>query len=183
MEFIILGLLMGREYTLYEINKALETSISLFYSASFGSISAALDKLERKQWAVVRESVERGRNKRLYALTPAGAEAFSAWLESPIPSEKVRDPALTRLFFLGHLPAAQRITVIEEHLAALELLYASLVLLEQQTTATPMPEARQEIAAYQLLTLRYGKDYYAFSIAWYKRLLIDLKEQSNDRDR
>lgn len=182
MEFIILGLLMGREYTLYEIKKALETSISLFYSASFGSISAALGKLEGKEWVVVREAVDRGRNKRLYAFTPAGAQAFNAWLASPIASERVRDPALTRLFFLGHLPAAQRSALIEAHLASIEAIYAALELLEQQVAAAPPAAAQPEIATYQQLTLRYGKDYYAFSIAWYRRLLNDLKEQSDDHN-
>ncbi|NJM05511.1 PadR family transcriptional regulator [Candidatus Gracilibacteria bacterium] len=175
MEFIILGLLMARERTLYELNKVLKTNITLFYSASFGSISSALGKLEAKQWVVLWETVERGRNKKVFAITAAGQEAFRAWLASPIPGEKVREPALARLFFFGYLPPQARIAAVEQHLASLETLAATLTLLEQQNTDVPLPAAHQDLAVFQQLTLRYGKDYYAFSIAWYRRLLDDLK--------
>lgn len=175
MEFIILGLLALRERTLYEINKILERNISLFYSASLGSIGSALSKLRAQGLVEVREVVERGRNKKLFAITPAGAEAFQTWLRSPIPSERVREPALARLFFLGHLPAAERIAVIEAHLAALEALLATLELLERQAVEAAIPDESGEIVAYQRLTLRYGRDYYTFSSAWYRRLLEELK--------
>lgn len=182
MEFVILGLLMIRERTLYEMKKVLEDTISLFYSASFGSISSALGKLLEKQWIVVQAQVEHGRNKKMYAITPAGATAFHAWLGSHIPSEKVKDPALTRLFFMGYLAPQQRIEVIENHVASLEAMYASLDLLEKQAAALAVPDKQQELAAFQRLTLHYGRDYYAFSIAWFKRLLTSLKEQEHDAD-
>jgi PadR family transcriptional regulator, regulatory protein AphA len=180
MEFIILGLLMGRERTLYELNKLLKTSISLFYSASFGSISSVLDRLLAKGWVVSREVVERGRNKKLFTITAAGEEAFGGWLASPIPGEKVREPALTRLFFFGHLPPQARIAAVEQHLASLEALTAALELLDRQSADVPVPAEQRDLAAFQRLTLRYGRDYYAFSIAWYRRLLADLKGVDHD---
>lgn len=180
MEFIILGLLMGHERTLYDLNKLLKTNISLFYSASFGSISSALDKLLAKGWVVAREAVEQGRNKKLFTITPAGEEAFGGWLASPIPGEKVREPALTRLFFFGYLPAQERIAAVEQHLASLEALAATLELLDRQSAESAVPAAQRELAAFQRLTLRYGRDYNAFSIAWYRRLLMDLKEDGHD---
>lgn len=181
MEYVILGLLMLRERSMYEINKVLEETISLFYSASFGSISSALGRLVEKGWIVAREQVEQGRNKKLYAPTPVGAVAFEAWLGSQIPSEKVKDPALTRLFFLGFLPPQQRVALIKDHIAALETLRASLELLERQAAAVELSEAGHEQSTFQWLTLRYGRDYYAFSIGWYTQLLETLKEQDDDR--
>ncbi len=181
MEYVILGLLMLREQSMYEINKALEETISLFYSASFGSISSALGRLAEKGWIVAREQVEQGRNKKLYAPTPAGEAAFGEWLGTQIPGEKVKDPALTRLFFLGFLPPQQRAALIEAHLASLEALHTSLEALERRAEAADVPEARREQAVFQRLTLRYGRDYYAFSIGWYRQLLDTLKEQDNDR--
>lgn len=176
MELIILGLLMTGERTLYELNKALSTNISLFYSASLGSISSALTKLQEKQWAVMRETVERGRNKKLFRITAAGEAAFRDWLASPIPAEKVREPALARLFFLGHLAPDERIAVIERHLSSLAALADTLAqLAEQGATLSAPPELRDQ-AAFQWLTLRYGTEYYAFSIDWYRRLLQELKE-------
>jgi len=183
MEFVILGLLMLREQTLYEIKKAFEDTISLFYSASFGSIGTAIAKLLEKEWIGLEERVQHGRNKKIYTITPAGTAAFEDWLRSHIPSEKVKEPALTRLFFMGFLPAAERIALIEGHLAALEAIHAALTVLQAQAEQVAFPAERQELAAFQLLTLHYGRDYYAFSIAWFKQLLTSLKEQSNDSDR
>jgi PadR family transcriptional regulator, regulatory protein AphA len=180
MEYIILGLLMQRERTLYEIKKVLETSISLFYSASFGSIGTALEKLVAKEWVVLRELVERGRNKKIYGLAPPGAAAFAAWLVSPIASEKVRDPALTRLFFLGHLAMPERIAVIKAHLVNLESHYAVLATLDEANANVTIPTMYEELVVFQQFTLDYGRDYYAFSIDWFKRLLRTLEEQTHD---
>ena len=120
MEFVILGLLLLRERTLYEIKNVFEDTIALFYSASFGSISSAIGKLLEKEWVGVQEQVEHGRNKKIYTITPAGTAVFQEWLSSPITSEKVKEPALTRLFFMGHLAPLERIAGIETHVAALE---------------------------------------------------------------
>lgn len=179
MEYVILGLLMLRERTIYELKKVLEETISLFYSASFGSIASAVAKLLEKEWISVSERTDRGRNKKIYALTPAGAAALRGWLGSPIPQEKVKDPALTRLFFMGLLPAPERIALLELHLAELESACARLAELELAAGRLDVADHQRELAAFQLLTLRYGKDYYAFSRDWYRRLLADLKEQSN----
>jgi PadR family transcriptional regulator, regulatory protein AphA len=180
MEFVILGLLMLHQQTLYEIKKAFEDKIGLFYSASFGSIGAAIAKLLEKQWVTADEQVERGRNKKIYALTPAGSAAFQDWLASHIPSEKVKEPALTRLFFMGFLPAAERIALIEGHIATLEALAASLALLHAEAGRATIPAEKRELAEFQILTLRYGRDYYDFSIAWFRQLLATLKEQTDD---
>lgn len=180
MEYVILGLLLLRERTLYELNATLRDNISLFYSASFGSISVVIGKLAAKQWIMAREAIERGRRKKIYAITAAGKAAFNEWLMSPIPAEKVKDPALARLFFLGYLPPHQRIAVIEAHLAELELLQAALAEREQQAANLTIPAAQRDLAAFQRYTLRYGQEYYTFSSDWYRRLLAMLKDQLND---
>lgn len=182
MEFVILGLLMLRQQTLYEIKKAFEERIGLFYSASFGSIGTALAKLLEKEWIGLEAQVEHGRNKKIYSITPAGSAAFQDWLGSHIPSEKVKEPALTRLFFMGFLPAAERIALIESHLTALEALAAGLALLHAEAERVAVPAEKRQLAEFQMLTLRYGRDYYDFSIAWFKQLLTTLKEQANDAD-
>lgn len=101
MEFVILGLLALRAMTVYEINKALSRGVSLFYCASFGSVNAAISKMLAKGWINGQEVIENGRNKRVFHLTPTGQRAFQDWLVSEIEAEKVKDPALTRLYFLG----------------------------------------------------------------------------------
>lgn len=177
MEFVLLGLLALRAMTIYEIKKALERGITLFYSASFGSINAAIARMLAKGWIVGEERVERGRHKRVFQLTPAGREAFGEWLASEIEEEKVKDPALTRLYFMGLAPAEQRIGVLEAHLQRLRQLLGQLDALHQQTASLEIAPELQTIARFQMLTLQYGRDFYAFNIRWYENLLATLKQE------
>ena len=176
MEFVILGLLALRAMTVYEINKALERGVSLFYSASFGSINAAVGKMLAKGWISGQEAVENGRNKRLFHLTPAGRQAFQNWLASEIEAEKVKDPGLTRLYFLGFSDPEERVRVLEAHLQHLRQTLGKLDVIHQQTANMQIPEELQTVAKFQLFTLQYGRDFYAFNIRWYEALLESLKQ-------
>ncbi len=42
MENVVLGLLIIQSLTLYDLNRAFKQGISLFYSASFGSLQIAV---------------------------------------------------------------------------------------------------------------------------------------------
>lgn len=176
MEFVILGLLALRAMTVYEINKALERGVSLFYSASFGSIHAAMGKLLEKGWVIGEEKVENGRNKRVFHLTLAGREAFQDWLASDIEAEKVKDPALTRLYFMGFSDPQERIRVLETHLEKLRHTLDTLELIHRQSAEIETPPGLDEIRRFQLFTLDYGRAFYAFNITWYQNLLETLKK-------
>lgn len=178
MEFVILGLLTLHAMTVYEINKALERGVSLFYSASFGSINAAVGRMLEKGWISGQETVEHGRNKRIFHLTPAGQEAFQEWLASEIEAEKVKDPALTRLYFMGFAPAQERIRVLEAHLEKLRRTLEALQLIHRQSAEVETPPGLEDARRFQLFTLDYGRAFYAFNIAWYQNLLDTLKEDT-----
>ena len=176
MEFVILGLLALQAMTVYEINKALERGVSLFYSASFGSINAAIGRMLEKGWVSGEEKVESGRNKRVFHLTPAGRAAFQDWLASDIEAEKVKDPALTRLYFMGFASAQERIRVLEGHLEKLRRTLDALQLIHQQSAEIETPPGLEDARRFQRFTLDYGRAFYAFNIAWYQNLLETLKE-------
>jgi PadR family transcriptional regulator, regulatory protein AphA len=178
VEFVILGLLALRVMTVYEINKALERGVSLFYSASFGSINTAISKMLEKGWVSGEEKVENGRNKRVFHLTPAGMDAFQDWLNSEIEAEKVKDPALTRLYFMGFAPAAERIRVLETHIQKLRQTLGKLELIHQQAAEIETPPGLEDARRFQLFTLDYGRAFYAFNIAWYQNLLETLKKDT-----
>jgi PadR family transcriptional regulator, regulatory protein AphA len=176
MEFVILGLLALRAMTVYEINKALERGVSLFYSASFGSINAAIGRLLEKGLISGLEKVENGRNKKIFHLTPSGREAFHDWLNSDIEAEKVKDPGLTRLYFMGFTSAAERIRVLEAHLEKLRQTLGTLDIIYQQSVNIDMPSRLEDVRRFQMFTLDYGRAFYTFNIAWYQNLLETLKK-------
>ena len=70
MAYLILGLLMLRSLTIYDIKNTLEKKISPFYSASFGSIQTAVKKLLANQYVGFTQKVEHGRNKKEFFITP-----------------------------------------------------------------------------------------------------------------
>jgi PadR family transcriptional regulator, regulatory protein AphA len=179
VEFVILGLLSLRAMTVYEINKALERGVSLFYSASFGSINAAVNRMLEKGWISGQEKVENGRNKRVFHLTPAGRQAFQGWLTSEIEAEKVKDPALTRLYFMGFSYPQERIRVLDAHIQNLRQLLGKLDLIHQQAANLQIAPEQQTKAKFQLLTLQYGRDFYAFNIRWYEALLESLRQDAS----
>jgi DNA-binding PadR family transcriptional regulator len=176
MEFVILGLLALRAMTVYEINKALERGVSLFYSASFGSINAAIGRLLKKSWISGEEKVENGRNKKIFNLTLAGQEAFQDWLSADIEAEKVKDPGLTRLYFLGLAPGDERIRVLEAHIEKLCRTLGALDSIHQQSVDTDSPPGLEDVRRFQMFTLDYGRAFYTFNIAWYQNLLETLKK-------
>jgi DNA-binding PadR family transcriptional regulator len=176
MEFVILGLLALRAMTVYEINKALERGVSLFYSASFGSINAAIGRLLGKDWIFSEEKVENGRNKKIFHLTPAGREAFQDWLNSDIEAEKVKDPGLTRLYFMGFATVSDRIKVLEAHLEKLRRTLDALELLHLESFFVKAPPGLEDVHQFQLFTLDYGRAFYTFNIGWYQNLLETLKK-------
>ncbi len=180
MEFVILGLLALHPMTVYEIKKALERGVSLFYSASFGSINAAITRLLEKGSISGEEKVENGRNKRIFHLTPAGRQAFQDWLASEIEAEKVKDPALTRMYFMGFSDPQERIRVLETHIQNLHQTLGQLDFIHQQTAHLQILPELQAAAKFQLLTLQYGRDFYAFNIVWYETLLESLKQDATD---
>ena len=178
MEFVILGLLALRAMTVYEINKALERGASLFYSASFGSINAAIGRMLEKGWISGEEKVENGRNKKIFHLTPAGRDAFQGWLNSGIEAEKVKDPGLTRLYFMGFAPAYERIRVLEDHIEKLRQTLDALELIHQQVTEIEIRPGKKDVRRFQLFTLDYGRAFYVFNITWYQNLLETLKKDT-----
>jgi DNA-binding PadR family transcriptional regulator len=176
MEYVILGLLALRAMTVYEINKALERGVSLFYSASFGSINAAIGKMLEKGWISGEEKVENGRNKKIFHLTPAGREAFQDWLNADIEAEKVKDPGLTRLYFMGFAPAQERIRILKNHIEKLCRTLDALNIIHQQSADIEAPLGLEDVRRFQRFTLDYGRAFYTFNITWYQNLLETLKK-------
>jgi PadR family transcriptional regulator, regulatory protein AphA len=178
VEFVILGLLALRAMTVYEINKALERGVSLFYCASFGSINAAIGKMLEKGWVSGEEKVENGRNKRVFHLTSTGRKAFQNWLISDIEAEKVKDPGLTRLYFMGFAPIQERIRVLEAHIEKLCVTLDMLERIHQQSAETETPPGLEDVRHFQMFTLDYGRAFYTFNITWYQNLLETLKREN-----
>lgn len=172
MEYVILGFLFFRPMTVYDLNKAFEQGVSLFYSASLGSLQVALKKLFKEGFIDFTEGVENGRRKKVYQLNDSGRAAFFKWFHGEIPSSKLEVGILSRVFFIGHLQSMKErhaflLTLIERVEGDLEPLKALKASLHQMS----IPPEVQTTFKYQVSTLDYGIMTHEGALVWLRELL------------
>ena len=170
MQFLILGLLLRGSLSGYGVCKQFTAGISLFYSASLGSIQRALGLLEAQGWVTKHESVVSGRPTHLYSITEPGREAWRNWMLSPITESDAEQTALAKVYLLGSMSPEDR----EESILLLRRRAAAdldrLVALRAGIDAAPAPEQSGEIAGFRLATLEYGIRAHELMVRWLSEL-------------
>jgi DNA-binding PadR family transcriptional regulator len=169
VDYLVLGLLMYRPLTMYDIKKAMEKSTDHFYSASFGSLHPALKKLTDKGLVTFQQTLEGGRGKKIYTITDLGKEAFLEWLRQDIPTEAVREPSLLKVFFMGHLGEGERQPILEHYLGEIAKHLAQLGGLLEAAKGLEVPAHLEAHKTHQIATLEFGIAYYQFVTDWYKK--------------
>lgn len=97
---VILGMLMNRSLSGYEIKQSFEELFSYFYSSSYGTIYPMLQRME-KEGLLTKESVlQEGKpNKNVFTITESGRSQFYTYLQSPLESDSIKSDFLMKLFF------------------------------------------------------------------------------------
>jgi DNA-binding PadR family transcriptional regulator len=173
MEYVILGFLLLKSFTQYDLYKALQKKVSPFYSPSLGSIQSALKKLEILHFISVDKRKENGKSKNIYTIEKTGEVYFKSWMLQGLSSTKFEAETSTKLFFLGLLSKDDRKQVVDTIISFLDSLVQSF---EQDETEFLKKEVEQEkhlIVKYQLKTLSLGKYNYRQSLEWF----IDLRKE------
>lgn len=172
VEYAVLGLLLIKAMTIYELNRAFKQGMSLFYSASYGSLQTAVKKLLEKGYAAYTESVENGRHKKIFSITEEGVKAFYDWMQEDIPMSKLEVTALSKLHFLGLVSDLnERKKVVDRIMTAIEAMISELEGYEKEIKAYQIPESYQTIFFYQAKTLDYGIMAHKAALEWFKMLL------------
>jgi len=166
LDYIILGFLMGREMSGYDIKQYMSISTSNFIDASFGSIYPALKKLEEKGKIISNEIIDNGKYKKIYKITDIGTEFFLDWLNKPIEVEKAKQTHLAKIFFYRFLPVEK----VEELLVDFIERYTLLI--------TEIEDVERKVKDYadnfHMSTLYFGKSHYKLVINWCEKLLEDI---------
>lgn len=171
MDMLILGLLMLKNVTAYEIRSFLREGMYLMYSDSMGSIQAALKKLLKEQYITFEEHVEYGKNKKVYTITDLGKASFLQWLAQPPKPGTAQSRELCRLFFMGLLPAEKRIPLLSDYIAVLREKQQTMHAIQEKAGNASFDEGLKEIAAFQQATIRLSADSIQFEIDWYQSLI------------
>ncbi len=103
LEYVVLGLISTEPQSGYSIITAFDEEVYRRWSASPGSIYPMLKRLERQGLiAGELEMVHETRPRKMYTLTPQGAELLDAWLLAPaskIDVSEERDIMLLKFLF------------------------------------------------------------------------------------
>ncbi|MFC5406858.1 PadR family transcriptional regulator [Cohnella soli] len=99
---VLLGMLMRRSLSGYEIKNLYEEIFGYFYNSSYGTIYPTLHRME-KEGLISKESVvQEGKpNKNVYTITEEGQSRFYDYLNSHVESDTYKSDFLMRLYF-GH---------------------------------------------------------------------------------
>lgn len=169
MRFVILGLLLDGPLSLYDLRKRFAAGISLFYSASFGSLQRALQGLVA-DGSVVRSAADAGaRGRQSYAVTAAGRQVWREWMLAEVDGgTEAETRVLAKVFLLGRLPAADRRAVLAGARAPIAAQADRLRCLqvELDAAAHEVPAGHQEAFGYQRATLDYGVRATELLVAW-----------------
>ena len=163
---IVLGFLMERDMTGYDIKKTMENSTNFFFNTSYGNIYPTLKKLEKTGHLKSYEEVKKGKLNKLYSITDDGKKAFMKWLGTDSDIAMIRDEALCRVFFFSHLDDEQIRSELNSYLKRLD---------EEIEKLKKLRETHQCVMTdWKLKALDYGIDYYVNMKKSYSTMLKEL---------
>ena len=133
MENIILGLLLFKPMTVYEIRMYVQRNLTTICSDSLGSIQIAIKKLTNKGYIVTNEYKERGLVKKRHSITVRGIERYKEWVGSPINIAKMTNMEESKFYFLGTASKEKRISFLKAYISSLEEQQNKLVAIKEFT--------------------------------------------------
>jgi DNA-binding PadR family transcriptional regulator len=124
---LLLGMLRSQSQHGYQINEFIERNLSRVTDMKKPTAYAILDRLSRDGYVRMRTEQEGNRPPRkVYSITPKGEQAFEDLLRKTLArSDRFSVPGDIGLMFLGHLPRAEAITLLEQRMADLAEQHAS----------------------------------------------------------
>ena len=133
MEYIILGLLLFKPMTVYEIRTYIQKNLTTICSDSLGSIQIAVKKLFNKEYITTKEYLERGLVKKKHSITSLGVEHYKEWVGSPINIAKMTNMEESKFYFLGTASKEKRISFLKSYISSLKDQFNKLVQIKELT--------------------------------------------------
>ncbi len=170
MQFVVLSMLLRGPLSSYDLRSRFSDVVSLFYSASLGSIQHALKALDDQGFITSQADEESARGRKTHRITAEGRAAWRDWMLSPVTGSAAERTMLARVFFLGMLEdRADRAT-------AIELLRDRVDHDEAELRQLSRPGPVALAAHYQVATLDYGLRTLALARQWLAELAEGLSK-------
>ena len=164
IEYVVVGMVLHKPLTGYDIKKEIEAGIGNFYKSSYGNLYPALKKLTDKGYLTLTEQTQVDRLKKYYLATELGKTAFIEWLTSPIDKNSVTTSIMTRLFFFSELPMGLRDKQLQEY-----ELHIRQIIGEYKKMVEQFSNSGEDVTDYYgMSTLYYGLQTAQGMIRWLK---------------
>ena len=196
MEKIILGMLMMRGLTIYEMKIFIDNNLDAMCSNSSGSIHTAIRKMLEKKLISYKEKDK----KKIYYITAKGRELFNNWILQPMDCTKAKNMELSKMFFFGLSEPKERKDLILKYIKGLKEEYSKLKIIYDRTTfdmddiinhgtkvvggdqwneegikknifSGKIEDTISDVYKYQQATLQYSIEAIEFEIDWYSKYL------------
>ncbi|MCL2398826.1 MAG: PadR family transcriptional regulator [Defluviitaleaceae bacterium] len=165
LDYIVMGMVLEKELTGYDIKKEVESSIGVFYKANYGRLYPALNKLTEKGYLTMSEQMQGKRLKKYYKTTELGKEVFLEWLSLPIDLNMSGEAQLAQIFFYGELPKEIRNKRLQEY-----EIFIEQGMIQLQNIAKMLPEIMDEKEYFGISTLYYGLQNAHNTLRWLKHI-------------
>lgn len=207
MDKLILGMILFKKSTIYEIRNFIKENLYEMCSYSTGSIQAAIKKLLSNGLIDFNEVTENNITKKIYFATEKGGDEFSKWIFQPMDVTKAKNMELGKFFFLGMIPLDKRIELINKYIENCEkqlknlksikripqeekkehILHNSFRITNDHMIKQNLRKISKEVSLYksiedyidyQFYTLDYSIAKAQFEIDWYKKFLKKMKRRA-----
>lgn len=166
-DYPFLAMLLLAPMSPYQIKKAMEASVSHFYSAAHSQVYQQANRLARDGYVKEKEE-SGGRRKRILTLTPAGRKAVLAWLRDPEAEDQLYSEVLVKVFFAANADDPEALREMLERRRE-----HSQGMLDDYKKFLPSLEAYED-NPYPAMTMAAGVHYYRGELAWIDETLAKL---------
>ncbi|MGO8879288.1 MAG: helix-turn-helix transcriptional regulator [Desulfomonilaceae bacterium] len=174
IQSVLLGFLVRKSMTGYDLKKAFSISFSFFSGLSYGTIYPALKKMEQQGLVSKRLEIQDGiPNRKIYTITEAGRKSFLESLKSPFALEQPKSSFLMRLFFFAHLTPEERKEITARQLDSVDQVRRQL------EAARPQIQAHAD--RFQYLCFQFGLSFFEDMARNLSQIIDALDEDQDER--
>lgn len=173
--YVILGMVLRKARSGYEIKAVVDGSTRFFWAASYGQIYPELKRLAEAGLVVGAEAPTGGRRRTVYEITADGEEELKSWLRQPPETYEMREEGLLKLFFANALPPDEAVEIVRAMRAHRLAVAAQLHEME--------PKAVEKEDPFPLLVLRGGIEFEEWFADWCGRMeeqILDLVAEKKE---
>lgn len=162
----LLGFLHDGPQSGYDLVQTAERAIGDFWSLTRSQVYRELAAMADEGLVAAQEAG--ARDRRAYAVTQEGREAFRQWLSRPPAEEQIRYPLLLALAFARHLPPGELAGFVAQHRAV----HAARLEGYTRERAEALAAGARPV---DLVTLDFGTRYESAVLEWFDALPPELR--------